>query len=40
VKLVAGLDDDIGRAGDQILRLEQAIDRGLADKILDRKSVV
>jgi len=31
VELVAGLDDDIGWAGDQILCLEQAINRGLAD---------
>jgi hypothetical protein len=34
VELVASIDDDIGRAGDQILRFEQAIDRGLADKVL------
>ena len=29
LELVRRLDDDEGRAGDQIMRLEQAVDRGL-----------
>ena len=30
---VGGLDDDIGRAGDQILSLEQPVDSGFRDEV-------
>ena len=33
LELVGGLDDDEGRAGDQVVRLEQAIDGSFRDKI-------
>ena len=34
LELLGRLDDDIGRAGDEIVRFQQPIDRGLRDKIL------
>ena len=33
LELVGRLDDDVGRAGDEVVRLEQPIDRGLRDKV-------
>ncbi len=33
LELVGGLDDDEGRAGDQVLRLEQPVDRGFRDEV-------
>jgi hypothetical protein len=33
VEFVGRLDDDVGRAGDQVMRLEQAVDRGFRDEI-------
>jgi hypothetical protein len=33
VERVGGLDHDEGRAGDQVMRLEQAVDRSLGDKV-------
>ena len=33
-KLVIGLDDDKGRAGDQIVGLEQPVDRGFRDELV------
>src|SRR5664279_1843466 len=34
LELVRRLDHDIGRAGDEIMRLQQPVDRSLRDKIL------
>ena len=33
LELVGGLDDDEGRAGDQVMSLEQAVDRGFGDEV-------
>lgn len=33
MEFVGGLDDDEGRAGDQVMGLEQAIDRGFRDEV-------
>ena len=32
-ELIRCFDEDVGRAGDQVLRFEQAIDRGLRDEV-------
>lgn len=34
MKGVGGLDHDEGWAGDQVMGLEQPVDRGLGDKVL------
>jgi len=34
VELIGGLDHDIGRTGDQIVGLEQPVNRGLGHKVL------
>jgi hypothetical protein len=36
LELVGGLDDNVSRTGDQIVLLEQAINRSLRDKIVFR----
>src|SRR3546814_4159541 len=33
VELIGGLDHDIGRAGDQIMGLQQAVNRGFRDEV-------
>jgi hypothetical protein len=33
MEFVGGLDDDEGWAGDQVMGLEQAIDRGFRDEV-------
>jgi hypothetical protein len=33
VELIGGLDHDIGRAGDQIMGLQQAVNRGLGHEV-------
>ena len=35
-ELISRLDDDKGRAGDQVVGLEQPVDRGFRDKIVLR----
>jgi hypothetical protein len=39
MEFVGGLNDDEGRAGDQVMGLEQAIDRGFRDEVALRVSM-